>query len=230
MAVFIFSQKFICVGNIPVKKFRMMSETESLRSELAALQSENMKLYEELSVLKKAKRNSEKAAVSDFSETDRVNSLIEQQGQEEANRLTAKKSLNQAIQNLQSIQKEITEISKSIQSQSIPEMKQEEANTEKYYNEILEQYQKLPGADVERMKSLITKLLQKSKEAYHGKEEVEKLERLISINNPVQQVQVEPTENSLQSFENPLPCFSNARQSLDMARMKRRVSFKIGST
>ncbi|OHT13576.1 hypothetical protein TRFO_03337 [Tritrichomonas foetus] len=214
--------------------------SQSLFEELQAIQNENIALYQQLSNLKKQKSKQDTPA--DQTENDESNiqlknqieSIQAQQKHEEANRAAAKKNLQEVTKKLQQLQKEVDERNNIIRNKLLPQMKEEEEKTDQYYKEIIEKYRNDPSVDIERLQNLISQIKQKSLEAFQSQEEIEKLTRLISIN------QISPSDNSDESNinsldipynqENPIPYLSHEPQSLDAARTKRRVSFKLESS
>ena len=197
---------------------------DQLYQELEKIQNENLALYHQLTTLhqqKYKKETSDQNPDNQIVTQEQVDDILAKQKHEELNRSNSSKRLQELIHRSKVLHDEIDKQNILIQRDLMPRLQREEANLEDYYKNIIKKCQKEQSADISNLQSLIDQLISLSKEVFMETEEIEKLKRMIDVNETHSHDLDDPDEPEEQCL-NPLPCITSSPQSLEIARSKRK--------
>lgn len=197
---------------------------DQLYQELEKIQNENLALYHQLTTLHQQKYKKETNDQNPDNQSvtqEQIDDILAKQKHEELNRSNSSKRLQELIQRAKVLHDEIDKQNVLIQRDVMPRLQREEANLEDYYKNIIKKCQKEQSADITNLQSLFDQLISLSKEVFMETEEIEKLKRMIDVNETHSHDLDDPGEPEEQCL-NPLPCITSAPQSLEIARSKRK--------
>lgn len=203
----------------------MNSEIQQLSAELRRIQSENIELYAKLANLRKEKSQLQQPKEEEESNNDfknQIEAIMNQQKIESARRTSSQKQLQSIIDELKQIHIEIDEQNSTIQNNLLPILNEEEELTNQFYQDILEKCKTKPKSSIfdhHKIENLVSQLSKKTKEYFESQDEIEKLTRLIAINeNPV------PDSSKVNSY---FEDYHLSIQRFDKSHTRKRGMFKF---